>query len=268
MQINQEKRAYEAWIVLINCASKKEKITYKNLGEKIGIHHRAVKHPLERIQTYCLEEKLPPLTILVTNQSGQVGQGFIAWDIDDYETGFMKVCEYSWELIDNPFSYARDNTTEEDLIDDLLQKPEESEKIYSKVQNRGIAQKIFRQTLLKAYDNKCAFTGLSYIDGLEAAHIVPWANATAKQRLDVRNGLLLNAFHHKLFDTGFITFNEKYEIVCDENLYSSVSEYDRLMIDNLCGRKVNLPQSSKHYPLKENIQQANEIIKKRKNEIG
>ena len=233
-------------------------------NQKIDIHHRAVKHPLERIQTYCLEEKLPPLTILVQNKSGQIGQGFIAWDVDDYETGCMKVFEYPWESIINPFSYASDDTTEDMLIENLLLEPGLSVEVYSKVRNRGIAQKIFRKALLKAYDNRCAFTGLSYKEGLEAAHIVPWSNASDEQRLDVRNGVLLNAFHHKLFDTGFIKINEAYEIICDENLYCSVTEYDRLMIDNICGKKINLPQNKNHYPLNENIKQLNQIIEKRK----
>ena len=263
MAINQEVRAYKAWKVLIEYAKINKTITYQDLGKKIDIHHRAVKHPLERIQTYCLEEKLPPLTILVQNKSGQIGQGFIAWDIDDYETGCMKVFEYPWESIINPFSYANDDTTENMLIENLLRVPEESKEVYIKVKNRGIAQKIFRKVLLIAYNNRCALTGLSYTEGLEAAHIVPWSKASGEQRLDVRNGVLLNAFHHKLFDTGLIKLNEDYEIECDENSYRSVTEYDRLMIDSICGKKINLPQNKSHYPLKENIKQLNQIIEKR-----
>jgi len=259
MSINQEERAYKVWKVLIVCAEKDKTITYQALGEKIGIHHRAVKHPLDLIQTYCLEEKLPPLTILVVNKAGQLGQGFTAWDIDDAETGVQKVYEHSWQLISNPFLYASDNTTEDSLIQNLLQVPEKSIEVYSKIKNRGISQMIFRKTLLKAYDNKCAFTGLSYTEGLEAAHIVPWAKAADEQRLDVRNGILINAFHHKLFDTGFIKINENYEIVCDENAYRSTTEYDKIMINNICGKKINLPQNKKCYPLIENIKQSNDF---------
>ena len=264
MLINQEARAYKAWEVLTEYANKNEIITYSELGEKIDIHHRAVKHPLEKIQSYCLEEKLPSLTILVQNKSGQVGQGFIAWDVDDYETGCKKVYDYPWDDIINPFSYASDNTTEDKLIESLLSAPDSSKEVYIKIKNRGVSQQIFRKTLLKAYDNQCALTGLSYIEGLEAAHIVPWASASQEQRLDVRNGILLNAFHHKLFDIGLIRLNENYEIVCDKSLYRSVSEYDNLMVDKICGKKLTLPTDKKHHPLIENIKHMNEIIEKKK----
>jgi len=40
------------------------------------------------IQDYCLEEKLPPLTILLVNQHGRPGEGFIAWDVDDLDEGY------------------------------------------------------------------------------------------------------------------------------------------------------------------------------------
>lgn len=257
MPINQEKRAYDVWEILIQCAKMQKTITYKNLGEKTNIHHRALRHPLDLIQNYCLDEKLPPLTILVVNQFGIPGQGFIAWDIDDAESGVQKVDDYNWDMIVNPFSYAYDNTTDEMLVQGLLKSPENSKKVYAKVNNRGIAQRIFRKALLTAYDNKCAFTGLSYIEGLEAAHIVPWTKSTDEQRLDVRNGILINAFHHKLFDAGFIRINENYEIVCDENQYRSTTEYDKKMIDNICGKVIYLPSNRQHYPLIENIEQAN-----------
>ena len=46
------------------------------------MHHRVISHILSKIQDYCLEEKLPPLTILVVGKSNRHPvTGFIAWDI-------------------------------------------------------------------------------------------------------------------------------------------------------------------------------------------
>lgn len=76
--VNQEERAYRAWNVLVGCAETQKTITYKELGDKLGVHHRTCRYFLDCIQNFCLEEKLPPLTILVVNQKGILGNGFIA----------------------------------------------------------------------------------------------------------------------------------------------------------------------------------------------
>lgn len=68
MKINQEERAFKAWIILTSIALKRNFITYKELGDKIGIHHRAVRYVLGLIQDYCMSNELPPLTILVVNK--------------------------------------------------------------------------------------------------------------------------------------------------------------------------------------------------------
>jgi hypothetical protein len=41
---------------------------------------------------------------------------------------------------------------------------------------------------------------------LRASHIVPWADCTDAQRLDVHNGLLLSALWDAAFDRGLISF--------------------------------------------------------------
>jgi len=54
-----------------------------------------------------------------------------------------------------------------------LKNPEESGEIFRKIKTRGTAQIIFRKTLLKAYNSKCAICGISYQSALQAAHIIP-----------------------------------------------------------------------------------------------
>ena len=65
-----------------------------------------------------------------------------------------------------------------------------------------LGQGAFRLTLTDAYRKRCALTGESTLPVLEAAHIVPYANEGTH---DVRNGLLLRADFHKLFDTGLVS---------------------------------------------------------------
>lgn len=57
----------------------------------------------------------------------------------------------------------------------------------------------FRQNLLAAYEGKCAITGCDTPEALEAAHILPFKG---RHTNSVRNGLLLRADIHTLFDLG------------------------------------------------------------------
>lgn len=70
------------------------------------------------------------------------------------------------------------------------------------VRRRG--QPLFRQALLDAYDGRCAMTGCNVVDALEAAHIQPYSGLKSN---DVRNGLLLRADVHTLFDLYLVTIN-------------------------------------------------------------
>ncbi len=213
------------------------------------------------IQDYCLDEKLPPLTILVINQSGKPGEGFIAWDIDNYEEGFNKVIEFNWSLIENPFSYASDGARYDQLVTSLVDDPEDSEEVYAKVKARGVAQVMFRDALLKAYKERCAFTNLSFVMGLQAAHIIPWSKASRAERLDVRNGILLNSFHHSLFDQGLITITNDYKMIFSdpEMKDGSYSKYDKLLTIKLHMQAMALPQKREHWPLPEYIRRHHEI---------
>lgn len=70
------------------------------------------------------------------------------------------------------------------------------------VRRRG--QPAFRKALLEAYGGRCAMTGCNAVDALEAAHIVPYQNASSNA---ISNGLLLRADVHTLFDLHLIGIN-------------------------------------------------------------
>ena len=64
-------------------------------------------------------------------------------------------------------------------------------------------QNLFRATVLSAYDNCCAITGLRVPQLLEAAHIIPWSEST-KNRLQPSNGIALSVAMHRAFDANLI----------------------------------------------------------------
>jgi len=75
-------------------------------------------------------------------------------------------------------------------------------------------QDIFRGRVLTVYDSKCCITGIQSNDMIQACHIKPWSASpeNSKERLDPRNGLCLNVLHHKAFDDGLFTLDEKYRV--------------------------------------------------------
>lgn len=261
-RINQAERAGHAWNILAEVARKRETITYGQLGAAIGIHHRAIRYVLGPIQDYCLEEKLPPLTILVHSTSGLLGIGFIAHGRDDLDGGVNAVWQHDWKSQQNPFDFSIQGASLDSLIADLVANPDIAAEVYALVKARGIQHILFRSAVRKAYASRCALSGIQFEEALEAAHIVPWANATTQQRMDVRNGLLLSSLHHKLFDKGLITITRDYNIAYYDPNESDrdYSNLDRSLTVALHGKQMHTPRLLKHRPLTENIEQHHRLL--------
>ncbi|ELV8553910.1 HNH endonuclease [Vibrio fluvialis] len=217
MSKNWEYAASLLWPVLVSAAKSRRKPIYGELAPLIQTNPLSVGNALEPIQAYCMDSKLPPLSAIVVGKTtGLPGGGFIAWDIDDIETAFEKVFDYPWSSIQNPFGGFSENDTIESLSNELIKAPSKAKEIYTKVKVRGTAQRIFRAALLKAYDCKCAICGFSFIEALEAAHIIPWPKAKPEERISPCNGVLLCSNHHRLFDSGIIKITTGFEILHGE----------------------------------------------------
>lgn len=97
------------------------------------------------------------------------------------------------------------------------------------VRRRG--QPRFRKALLEAYGGKCAVTGCQVESVLEAAHIIAYAGDHTN---DVRNGILLRADIHTLFDLGHLKIDANCIIHLDETLTATI--YGQYL-----GKKARLP---------------------------
>ena len=51
---------------------------------------------------------------------------------------------------------------------------------------------------------------------LVASHIKPWSISDANEKLDIHNGLLMCPNHDKLFDRGYISFDDTGRILISE----------------------------------------------------
>ena len=207
-------------------------------------------------------EHLPPLTILVINQHGRPGSGFIALNPDRFEEGLNEVYSQRWNELPNPFVFASDGTQYKDLLNDLLSESEASEDVYARVKVRGVAQLIFRDLLMKVYSKKCCFSGLGLVEGLEAVHIVPWASCERKDRLNIRNGLLLSSLHHRFFDAGVLSIAPDYRITfCpSKNQPKQFSAFDSTVTKQLHLKPMRLPRRPEHYPSPDLIMIHNRLL--------
>jgi putative restriction endonuclease len=72
-----------------------------------------------------------------------------------------------------------------------------------------LGQASFRVLVTDAYQRRCAITGENTLMALEAAHIIPYSGEGGH---DVRNGLLLRADFHRLFDAGLVSVTPELRI--------------------------------------------------------
>lgn len=83
--------------------------------------------------------------------------------------------------------------------------------------NIRVNQDVYRRELLNKY-HSCVLCKVNDEHLLVASHIKPWADSTPEERLDINNGFLLCPNHDKLFDRGYISFDNKGKILISEKL--------------------------------------------------
>jgi tetratricopeptide (TPR) repeat protein len=110
---------------------------------------------------------------------------------------------------------------------------------------RRQGQSQFRQSLLEAYNYRCAITGFDVQEALEAAHIIPYSDT---ENNHPSNGLLLRADLHTLFDLNLIAINpDTMQVYLTPNLrHTSYGE--------LHGKPLQLPKNKAYYPRKDALE--------------
>lgn len=85
-----------------------------------------------------------------------------------------------------------------------------------------IGQGKYRKNLLRE-TSMCPFTLIDDEHLLIASHIKPWKDSTAKEKKDSKNGLILSPTFDKLFDKGYISFEDDKSLIISPWL----SKYNR-----------------------------------------
>ncbi len=137
--------------------------------------------------------------------------------IGDIASGLRKFLQYA----KSDYKHIIENsvlTQENEIITDTSISETEKDAV---VKSR-IGQGSFRQRLVEFWHG-CSVTNCQTQSLLIASHIRPWRKSDNKQRLDVYNGLLLIPNLDKLFDKGYISFDDKGIIILSDFL--PLSEY-------------------------------------------
>lgn len=115
----------------------------------------------------------------------------------------------------------------------------------------------FRQTVMQAYNNRCAVSRLQ-LRLADAAHILP---VTAPNSYDdVRNGIALSPTYHRAYDCGLIYLDSNYRMKINKKKISELRSEQLVegldSFQNHLG-KIRLPRDKRQWPSPQYIARAN-----------
>ncbi len=179
-----------------------------------------------KIEKWLLAEELKRETVpSEQDESGRYGfEGKIAEkEIRDKYLGksLENICkkgQYSFKYLpvyDKNYDKVIEETQKIEKEVELLNIDEESKKA---IVNIRVNQGKFRDLLLKRYNNKCCLCAIKNQKFLIASHIKPWAKSEPKEKADINNGFLMCPNHDRLFDKGYITFDDDGTIIISNKL--------------------------------------------------
>lgn len=154
--------------------------------------------------------------------------------------GLGKITEETEDGIFIVKPYIKYIIDENDNTHDTVNEKHNTESVVEIKQRIGQAQ--LRSKLINKH-KCCQICGLDIIDLLIASHIKPWKDSDDKERLDINNCLLLCPNHDKLFDKGFISFDDYGNIII-----SDLIKYKNLDIMGISNHiKIHINEENKKY---------------------
>ncbi|MFS6936913.1 HNH endonuclease [Neisseria animaloris] len=95
----------------------------------------------------------------------------------------------------------------------LLQHPANFQIVTEHIIKQRTQQQKYRQNVINLWGKKCSLTNVNFVKILTASHIKGFSMCNSNEAYDSANGLLLCAHIDKLFDQGFITFDNEGKII-------------------------------------------------------
>lgn len=138
---------------------------------------------------------------------------------------------------------TKSSTFAEERTPFLFEDEQERRKVLA---NRTVRDAAFRSTVIGAYDKRCAFTGLQFINGggraeVEAAHI---KSVSANGPDSVNNGLALSGTIHWMFDRGLLALDDNMTIQMSRHI-NDIESVEKLLCPD---KQALLPTDSLQWP--------------------
>ena len=105
-------RAVQIWQVLIAAAHERRTLTYRLLGDRIGLGANLLADPLALVARYCAVKQWPPLTVLVVRAGDGRPDPRFTW-ASDPDGAREAVYEHDW------FKLRPPSAADFALIDDI-----------------------------------------------------------------------------------------------------------------------------------------------------
>ncbi|WP_378956355.1 HNH endonuclease [Pelosinus sp. sgz500959] len=80
-----------------------------------------------------------------------------------------------------------------------------------------IGENKLRKQLLENYNHTCALCKISNPKLLMTRHIKTWIESSREERINPKNAILLCKLHDALFENGFISLSDQYEVIFSTN---------------------------------------------------
>lgn len=106
-----------------------------------------------------------------------------------------------------------------------------------------IGQSQFRAKVLENFEWRCCLSDIDQRDLLVASHIKPWS-ASVTTRLDPANGLCFFVLYDKLFDQGYIAFDDSLRVIVTPHI-GRLSEPLQKILREIEGRPLRSPVNTK-----------------------
>ena len=105
-----------------------------------------------------------------------------------------------------------------------------------------VNQSVFRQMVLKTYNNQCAISGICLPELLVAGHIIPWAE-NDKHRLNPENGICLSNLYDRAYERSLVCIDLDYKILISTRLKEeSTKEFYQRFFGRFENQMILLPK--------------------------
>ena len=152
------------------------------------------------------------------------------------------------------FSVAVDDVAQVDVYSQTLATvggvAEVRREYVTSVARRRLHQSAFRERVLRAYRNQCAFCRLRHNELLDAAHIIPDTEPAGEPI--IRNGISLCRLHHAAFDRFFLAVRPDHTIEVRSDVLEEIDGPTlQHAIQGLHGQPIVLPRKLAEQPAPE-----------------